>query len=846
MGPRSLVVLILVLFCLSDMTSIGFTRSDMGRSHAQSIPAGAAEKHILILRSYGYGREGPERYNRYFVSTLIAGGISARDIMVEYLDLNRNQDEEFPPIKRKLLLHQYGRSKLDLIVAVEQPALNFLLDEVKELLKGTPVMAITAKVPEAGLTTSPRFVEKAVNLDFKGTLERALEMFPRTQRVVVVTGTGEQDLTAKSQSQRVAAPWKGRLEFEYTDQLSFDEILKRVADLPPKTIVIFRTFNRDKTGDNFVPYEAVVRIARVANAPVFGLFDNYVGIGVVGGSVYHIQHEAERAAQEALAILNGKMQLTEPVTRLSSQGIPMFDWPQIERWKGKTEALPRDSIIVNRPLTLWGQYKIFVLIALCIILILTCLIAALMIQRRSRRSVEKALRESEERFRVLVEQAPDAILVYDVDLKWFVDANGSAERLFECSRDELIQHGSQWSHEGKESGKRSVAENIADFTERVLAGEEVKFEQAFNNGEGKELICEVCLVRLPSENQRLIRASLTDISERKRAEEAVIAGKREVETILETIQCGVMVIDMDTHEIIDANPAACKLVGAPRDGIVGHVCHTFICPAERGACPITDKGQTVDNSDRILISVKGQHISVVKTATQVMLNGRNCLLESFVDISVRKDAEERLKSSLKEKETLLKEVHHRVKNNMQVISSLLHLQSRYLTDTKAIDAFKASIDRIRSMALVHNKLYQSESLSRIDVSDYAQDLSRDLFNAYSLDNRVSLNMDIDPVSLTIDTVLPLGLLINELLSNSLKHAFPDGRTGRIDVRLTTEGDQLTLAVSDNGIGLPEELDLANAESLGMQLIMTLVEQLDGRVEIDRDRGTQFQINFEAA
>jgi len=133
-----------------------------------------------------------------------------------------------------------------------------------------------------------------------------------------------------------------------------------------------------------------------------------------------------------------------------------------------------------------------------------------------------------------------------------------------------------------------------------------------------------------------------EITERKRAEETILAGKQEVETILQTLPCGVIVIDADTHEIIDANPATCKLIGATLDQIVGHICHTFVCPAEKGACPITDKGHIVDNSDPVLINYGGQHIPIVKTVTRITLNGRNCLLESFVDITERKRMEQQL------------------------------------------------------------------------------------------------------------------------------------------------------------------------------------------------------------
>ncbi len=236
----------------------------------------------------------------------------------------------------------------------------------------------------------------------------------------------------------------------------------------------------------------------------------------------------------------------------------------------------------------------------------------------------------------------------------------------------------------------------------------------------------------------------------------------------------------------------------------------------------------------------GRHYQV--TAYQTASAQFACIFE---DITDRKHAEEQIKASLSEKEILLKEIHHRVKNNMQVISSLLNMQSRYLTDTKAIDIFLASMDRIRSMSLIHNHLYRSESLSRIDVRDYIRDLSGSLLNTYSVDTLVELNTDITPLSLTIDTVLPLGLLVNELLTNALKHAFPGERTGLINIGLKSEGTQLTLTVSDNGIGIPPDLDHMDTQSMGMQLIVTLVEQLEGTIELNRDKGTEFKVTFEA-
>jgi two-component sensor histidine kinase len=213
----------------------------------------------------------------------------------------------------------------------------------------------------------------------------------------------------------------------------------------------------------------------------------------------------------------------------------------------------------------------------------------------------------------------------------------------------------------------------------------------------------------------------------------------------------------------------------------------------------------------------------------------------------RKRAEEQVKASLAEKEVLLKEIHHRVKNNLQVISSLLKLQSQHLDDKQAEEIFKECQNRVKSMALVHEKLYQSRDLAKIDFAEYVRNLVAHVFRSYptSLGN-VGLKVNVDTISFSIDLAIPLGLLINELVSNCLKHAFPDERKGEIRVDLHPDGrGQYVLTVSDNGVGFPGDVDFRNTETLGLQLVNTLTGQLDGAVEILRNGGTEFRITFHA-
>jgi len=216
------------------------------------------------------------------------------------------------------------------------------------------------------------------------------------------------------------------------------------------------------------------------------------------------------------------------------------------------------------------------------------------------------------------------------------------------------------------------------------------------------------------------------------------------------------------------------------------------------------------------------------------------------DITERVMHEEKVNQSLKEKEVLLKEVHHRVKNNMQVISSILNLQSSYVTDSYALSLLKESQNRIKTMAYIHESLYQNKTFTSINFSEYISTLTNNILQSYAASiQKVRLELDIQKIILNLDTSIPAGLIINELVTNSIKHAFTQSNEGIIYINLHTKDNVLFLEVSDNGKGFPKEIDFKNTNSLGLQLVNTLVEQLNGKLELsdNKDGGTSFYINF---
>jgi PAS domain S-box-containing protein len=246
-------------------------------------------------------------------------------------------------------------------------------------------------------------------------------------------------------------------------------------------------------------------------------------------------------------------------------------------------------------------------------------------------------------------------------------------------------------------------------------------------------------------------------------------------------------------------------------------------------------------------------ISVHTTSKRFFNEDDSNFLNSIANIIAaaieRKQSENDLEISVKEKEVLLKEIHHRVKNNLQVISSLLHLQSRTISDPQTLEVFNESRNRIRSMALIHEKLYQSRSFFKINFAEYVNDLLKNLFDSYFFDHsRIKKTVLIENIQLNIDEAVALGLIINELVSNSIKHAFTraySGYEGENEVIIKMERNDKTnsLSVKDNGDGFPEDINFKDTETLGLQLVNTLTEQLEGEIFLNKDNGTEFVIKF---
>lgn len=353
----------------------------------------------------------------------------------------------------------------------------------------------------------------------------------------------------------------------------------------------------------------------------------------------------------------------------------------------------------------------------------------------------------------------------------------------------------------------------------------------------------------------------SDTTERKRAEEALQASELKYRNLVTAMKEGIMAVD--AKDVIQyVNPRMCEMLGYADTELTGRPVAAFLSD-ENSQALLEEKGnlRATGVSDTYELGMKtksGRVIQVLITGNPIMNEGGGITgsMGVLTDITERKRANDQLRAAFQEKVVLLKEIHHRVKNNLQVISSLLNLQSGHIEDPAVRELFKESQNRIRSMALVHEKLYRSSDLTRIDCSEYMNSLAGNLFRSYGGDVRgITMRVETDGVFVGIDAAIPCGLIVNELVSNALKYAFPEGDGQRpvppggpeITLALADTGaGKLRLSVRDNGIGFPDTVDFRSTSSLGMQLVNVLTEQLDGSVELKPGPGTTFTITFPLA
>lgn len=447
----------------------------------------------------------------------------------------------------------------------------------------------------------------------------------------------------------------------------------------------------------------------------------------------------------------------------------------------------------------------------------------------------------EEMMHLAVEASPNGMVMANRD-GIIVMVNSTTEKLFGYSRQELI-------------GRPLEVLVPERFRQR-----HPEYRQAYINesqsrpmGHGRDLYglhksgrefpVEVGLNPVETEHGIFVLAAIIDISDRKHAEEMIyLAVEAAPNGMVMTDHAGVIMMVNSTTE---------ELFGYRRQELIDKPIETLIPASHRAHHPQLRSAFLQHPSKRAMghgRDLYGLHKNGKEFPVEIGLNpirtpAGMIVLASVIDITERKHQEEQLKAALKEKDLLLSEIHHRVKNNLQIIDSLLGMQSDTLHNNTAIEVLKESQNRVKSMALIHQILYQSLDFSRIDFSSFIQSLVNSLSTSYALNSaRIQLNIDTDQVLIPIDVSIPLGLILNELCTNAMKYAFPEDRSGNINITLKhQDSNHFLVQVSDNGIGIPEDFDFANTPSLGLQLVQLLSEQISAKLTIQRSNPTRFTL-----
>jgi PAS domain S-box-containing protein len=467
-----------------------------------------------------------------------------------------------------------------------------------------------------------------------------------------------------------------------------------------------------------------------------------------------------------------------------------------------------------------------------------------------RRQAEIALRESEQSYKTLAENLPG--LVYRVfirkknRMKFF---NRSSQEMIGCP-DSDLERGEICSIISLILPEDRPAV-VAEVQRAIRANRPFAVEYRLRHRDGTiRYLSEVGAPIAGSDGKPLyIDGVIFDNTERRRETRLLAESDVRLRTLVRSIPDLVWLKDKD-GVYLSCNPMFERVYGAKEADIIGRTDYDFVSKELADSFREHDleaaaAGKPTSNEEWLTFADNGYRgmFDTIKTPMYDAEGALIGVLGIARDITERKRSEEQTVKSLREKDVMLKEIHHRVKNNMQVIYSLLNLQAKNVADRSVRALFEEARNRVNSMALIHERMYRSADLAHIDFKDYLQSLVYGIADSY--DRRdVTLSVDMEPLALNVNVGIPCGLIVNELVSNCLKHAFPGGRTGkiRLGIRKNSEGSNV-LFVADNGIGFPADVDFRNTTTFGLQLFTVLAGQIHGTIERSNGEGTTFSVTF---
>lgn len=463
---------------------------------------------------------------------------------------------------------------------------------------------------------------------------------------------------------------------------------------------------------------------------------------------------------------------------------------------------------------------------------------------------EDALRRSQERFQRAVESAPNAMVMVDRTGRIEM-VNLQTEWVFGYARDELLGQPVEMLIPERFRRHHPWLRMVffADPKSRPMGlGRELYALRK----DGSEFPVEIGLNPIEAEEGAMVLAAIVDITDRKQKEEVLRRSQERFQRIAESAPNAMVMVDR-MGRIKMVNLETERLFGWSRADLLGQSVEMLVPERFRGNHPALRTAFMADPKSRPMglgrdlyaLRRDGVEFPVEIGLNPIETEIGGMVLAAIVDITDRKQKEERIEAALREKDALLREIHHRVRNNLQIVQSMLSLQSARIEDQAALNSLKACQDRIQSMALIHQTLCESNNFATVDFAGFIGSLAHALFNSHGVaSNRIGLSIDAAKLDLPIDKAIPCGQVLEELITNSLKHAFPDERPGNVAIALSKDAeDEVVLSVTDDGVGVPDSVDVTHAANLGLQLVNLLAEQLRGTLAVQRADPTRFVLRF---
>jgi PAS domain S-box-containing protein len=710
---------LLLLPALLPVSIIGAQSSQEPRN----APPGQ-RKDLLLLFSY----DPLDSWSNSILQGLMETIGAREDVFIhaEYMDTRFHSSESYLSHFRHIILEKYGSRDLSLVMVCDDAALNFLL-ETKELLDpALPLLFCGINNVDPAVIedhTNITGVNEAVDID--GTVNLGLSLFPETRTLVAVSSSHGVGAINLNELYRQQKNFNTPLQIiSYIDTPAGD--LEKELPLLPGDSLVLRLDNITNSEGRTLPLqESISFLSGTSPRPVLTCWDFDMGHGALGGKVVSAYHQGLEMGKMADQVLSGTSIDAIPIL-MESPNVPMFDSKQLQRFRIKENSLPLNAEIVNAPFSPLQTYRFEILIAAFLVLILLVLVLILAVALAGRRKAERALRSSEERFRLAMEASSDGLWDWD-----------------------LLHDRVYWSPRA--------------FT--MLGYQPEQFAVSYAVWE--DLIH-------PEDREKTVSLVNHAISEGD--------GQFSTEFRLRN--------RMGEYQWLAGR---------------GKVAH------------------------------KDQSGKVVR------------MLGTHVDISHLKRVEEELRTSLNEKEVLLRELYHRTKNNMQVIASLLSLRRSSLPDSEAKGLLQDLESKIYTMSLVHQMLYRSKNLYRLELKEYIESLCHLTMETFTEKAKgVQVLYHLQPREAEIELAIPLGLVVNELMTNALKYAFPPGSGTSLDPKTiaVTLDEVGSITIADNGIGIDASVSLEEPVSLGLATVKELVEgQLNGRMERLKGKGTIWKISF---